>query len=92
MGEYNQKSSVEIVRAILEDKSIPTHVAYQYPETRKLFNKKYRESKVPAKGELFKKIGVEKGHVFADYIRLQEKHPEYFATPKDVKNTCRICC
>ena len=45
----------------------------------------YREMRVPVQDEVFERVGVPKGNVFADYLKLQEKHPEYFGTPEQVK-------
>lgn len=45
----------------------------------------YREMRVPVSDELFDLVDAKKGNIFADYIRLQEKHPEYFTTPEDVR-------
>ncbi|BBO16507.1 zeta toxin [Candidatus Brocadia pituitae] len=75
-----------ITQAIASDKPVPAEIASQYPETKQIFEKKYRESNVPVSDELFAKVGVDKGKIFADYIKLQQKHPEQFNTPLDVKS------
>ncbi len=47
--------------------------------------KRWRENRVPVSDAVFDKLGIKKGNVFADYIKLSEKHPEYFSEPKEVK-------
>lgn len=58
-------------------------VRAKFLDDRGSFN--YREMKVPAGKNLFERVGVTEGNIFADYVRLQEKHPEYFTTPEDVR-------
>jgi N12 class adenine-specific DNA methylase len=58
-------------------------VRAKFLEERGSFN--YREMKVPATERLFERVGVPAGNIFADYVKLQEKHPEYFATAEDVR-------
>lgn len=52
----------------------------------KAVEKEYREQAVKnIPSEVFATLGVEEGKVFADYIQLAKKHPEYFSHPKEVK-------
>lgn len=87
--EFSGDESVyknHIIQAITNNQPVTTEIAFQYPETKQAFEKKYRESNVPVNDELFNKVGVEKGKIFSDYIKLQQKHPEQFNAPVDVKN------
>lgn len=46
--------------------------------------KSYRENEVKVSDGIAEKLGL-KGKVFADYIKLAQKHPEYFANPQEAK-------
>ncbi len=54
-------------------------------ERRRELDRQYREVRVPAAEELFRRVNVKNGPIFADYINLQRKHPEEFAQPGKVK-------
>ncbi len=52
----------------------------------KALEKQFREQEVKEiPNEVFEQLGVDKNRVFADYIQLATKHPEYFEHPKDAK-------
>ncbi len=44
-----------------------------------------RETKVPTPTQTFQKLGVKPGNVYANYDKLQQKHPEYFATTREAR-------
>ena len=46
--------------------------------------KAYRENQVMPNLELVEKLGIE-SKIYADYIQLALKHPEYFSSPKEAK-------
>ncbi|MCR2110711.1 hypothetical protein CUPS4049_08805, partial [Campylobacter upsaliensis] len=46
--------------------------------------KAYRENELKIKQSAAEKLNL-KGKIFADYIKLAQKHPEYFANPQEAK-------
>jgi hypothetical protein len=46
----------------------------------------YHETKVPVSDDVFEMVGVPQGNVFADYDKLQRKHPDHFPTTSNVKD------
>ena len=46
--------------------------------------KAYRENELKIKQSAAEKLNL-KGKIFADYIKLAKKHPEYFANPQEAK-------
>lgn len=53
-------------------------------EITKELEKEFRENKVNASKQLLEKLHIE-DKIYADYITLAQKHPEYFANPKEAK-------
>ena len=50
-----------------------------------LLDKQYREVRIPAPDHVFNQLGVKRGNIFADCIKLKEKHPEQFFDYQSVK-------
>ena len=53
-------------------------------EITKELEKEFRENKVNASKQLLEKLHIE-DKIYADYITLAQKHPEYFANPMEAK-------
>ena len=76
---YYERNFDKFIRDVNANK--PTKPLF---EKTKELEKKYRENILHVKDELSNKLGL-KGKVYADYVRLAEKHPEYFSHPQDAK-------
>ena len=53
-------------------------------EVTKELEKKYRENRINAKNSVIEKLNL-KGGIYADFIKLAQKHPEYFKNPQAAK-------
>lgn len=45
-----------------------------------------RETRVPVPDQVFERLGIAKGNVFADYAHLARKHPEYLANSQAARD------
>lgn len=80
--KFLQSKPQKIIPFINKQKSIPPRF-----EVTKELEKTYRNAQITPKQSIQDTLGLS-GIVKGDFIKLAQKHPEYFANPQEAKDLC----